>query len=402
VCINTAHCLQMEGANGISNWTIGCVEYLPMQIGGVPFSLHAHVEERTPFHLLLGCPFQHLLNCCLKDLPNGSFEVSICNLCNHSHHIYVPSRPQKSHMASSIWVISYTSYTTSPSITPYLAYQPTLTTTPPSPPAQPHVTNLAYKKVAKKVCPVPASLPKEFCNMQCIPKDPLLSLPSLPIFSPDFSPGSRLSKEQLDDLQLNWYNFLCPKSGLAWTKEEKGHFCGDYFSPVKIPVIKHIPWLYKNIPIPSSILDKVIQIFKDKYTAEVYEHSDASYCSCFFCVKKKSGALHLVHNLQPLNAVTICNSGVPPLANQLIEAMAGHSCYSMLDLFVGYDYRTLDASSCDLTTIQSPIGALRLTALPSVAAAPAEFQLEPEPRSAKHRAEPSHVYSSCTFRPAQK
>jgi hypothetical protein len=81
-------------------------------------------------------------------------------------------------------------------------------------------------------------------------------------------------------------------------------------------------------------------------------------------VKKKSGALQLVHNLQPLNAVTICNSGVPLIADQIIEAMAGQACYTMLDLFVGYDHRTLNVLSRDLTTIQSPIGTVRLTCLP--------------------------------------
>ena len=44
--------------------------------------------------------------------------------------------------------------------------------------------------------------------------------------------------------------------------------------------------------------------------------------------------------------------------------MAGRTCYSMLDLFIGYDHRTLDESSRDLTTVQSPVGALRLTSLP--------------------------------------
>jgi hypothetical protein len=44
--------------------------------------------------------------------------------------------------------------------------------------------------------------------------------------------------------------------------------------------------------------------------------------------------------------------------------MAGWACYSMLDLFVGYDHHTLDVASHDLTTIQSPIGAMRLTCLP--------------------------------------
>jgi hypothetical protein len=96
----------------------------------------------------------------------------------------------------------------------------------------------------------------------------------------------------------------------------------------------------------------------------LYEHSNASYQSHWFCVKKKSGALRLVHNLQPLNAVTIRNSGIPPLADQVIEAMAGHACYSMLDLFIGYDHCTLDIASHDLTSIQSPISVVRLTCLP--------------------------------------
>ena len=194
---------------------------------------------------------------------------------------------------------------------------------------------------------------------------------------PNFTPGSCLTQERLDDLQLNQYDFLWPEelkllqhvlklneSGLAWTEAEKGRFREDYFSPVKIPVVEHVPWAQRNIPIPSGIVDEVIQIFKDKFAARVYEHSDASYRSRWFCVKKKSGTLRLVHDLQPLNAVTIRNSGVPPLAEQLIEAMAGQACYSMLDLFVGYDHRTLDVASHDLTTIQSPIGAVRLTCLP--------------------------------------
>jgi hypothetical protein len=96
----------------------------------------------------------------------------------------------------------------------------------------------------------------------------------------------------------------------------------------------------------------------------IYEYSDALYRSRWFTVPKKSGALHLVHDLQPLNAVTICNSGITPITEQVIEAMARRACYSMLDLFVRYDHCTLDVASRDLTTIQSPIGAVRLTCLP--------------------------------------
>jgi hypothetical protein len=93
-------------------------------------------------------------------------------------------------------------------------------------------------------------------------------------------------------LELNRFDFLWPEElkllqyvlqlnelGLAWTEEEKGRFRDDYFSPVKIPVIEHVPWIHKNIPIPYGILDDVIQIFKDKLAAGVYEPSDASYRS---------------------------------------------------------------------------------------------------------------------------
>ena len=214
-----------------------------------------------------------------------------------------------------------------------LAYQPSVISAPIS---HHQEAALAYKKVANKVRPVPASLPEDFRNVRCFPEDPLLTLPSLPTSPPDFVPGLRLTEERLAALDLNGSDFLWPEelkllqhilllneSGLAWTEDEKGRFHDDYFTPVKIPTIEHVPWIHKNIPIPYGILDDVIQIFKDKLAAGVYEPSDTSYRSRFFCVKKKNGSLRLVHDLQPLNAVTIHNSGVPPLTDQIIESMAG-------------------------------------------------------------------------------
>jgi hypothetical protein len=137
---------------------------------------------------------------------------------------------------------------------------------------------------------VPASLLEDFCNMRHIPEDPLLSLVPLPTSPPDFIPGKCLMCEQLEDLNLNTYGFLWADElkllehillihefGLAWTEEEKGCFCNDYFLPVKIPIIEHVPWVHKNILIPSGILNNIIQIFKDKFAAGVYEHSDTSY-----------------------------------------------------------------------------------------------------------------------------
>ena len=167
-------------------------------------------------------------------------------------------------------------------------------------------------------------------------KNPLLTLPTLSAHPPKFSSGLHLTIEWLEDLKLNCYNFLWPEevklltyilklneSGLAWTEAKKGRFCNDYFGLIKILVIKHIPWVHKNILVPSGILNEVIQTFKDKLTARVYKRSNASYCSHWFCIKKKTSMLHLMHNLQPLNAVAIQNARVPPLVNQLIKGMAG-------------------------------------------------------------------------------
>lgn len=94
-----------------------------------------------------------------------------------------------------------------------------------------------------------------------------------------------------------------------------------------------------------TILDYIIDLFKKKIAASIYEPSDTLYRSCWFCVKKKNGSLQIVHDLQPLNAITIHNAAVPPFVDQFVEGMAAHACYSMLDLFVGSDHHTLDISS---------------------------------------------------------
>jgi len=60
--------------NSTTNWTLGCAENLSMQVGNVPFHLHAHVVECAPFRLLLEMPFQHQLLCCLDSLPNGTVD----------------------------------------------------------------------------------------------------------------------------------------------------------------------------------------------------------------------------------------------------------------------------------------------------------------------------------------
>jgi hypothetical protein len=72
----------MEGANGITNWTLGCAEYLSIQVRSVLLKVHAHIVEKASFHLLLSHPFQHVTLCCLENLPSGKVKVSIRDPAN--------------------------------------------------------------------------------------------------------------------------------------------------------------------------------------------------------------------------------------------------------------------------------------------------------------------------------
>jgi hypothetical protein len=236
-----------------------------------------------------------------------------------------------------------------------------------------------YKPVALKVRPVETELPSRFRIIRDIKGDPLENIPELPMHPQDFQPTGRYTqerKEQFDkvhegdfllpDEKKLMHQFMCLQNEVfAWNDLERGHFCEDFFLPIEIPTIPHKPWAQRNIPIPPGIYDEVCRIIKRKIDAGVYEPSNSSYRSKWFCVAKKDGkSLRIVHSLEPLNKVTIKHAGVTPFTDQIGEHFAGRACGGMLDLYVGYDERGLAPESRDLTTFQSPFGVLRLVTLP--------------------------------------
>ena len=124
-------------------------------------------------------------------------------------------------------------------------------------------------------------------------------------------------------------------------------------------MIPHKPWVQQNIPIPPGLYNKLCKLVKQKLNAGVFEPSNLSYWSRWFCVVKKNGKLlHIVQSLEPLNQVTITHSGVPSFTEQLAKQFAGCICNSMLDLYIGYDKQALALSSHNLTTFQTPYSAL--------------------------------------------
>ena len=222
-------------------------------------------------------------------------------------------------------------------------------------------------------------LPERFRIVRQIIGDPLASLPILPTNPSPFQPSGRYTLERklfIDSVHTG--DFLWPaerdllhqfmiihQTAFAWNDDQRGHFREDFFPAVEMPTIPHKPWVVKNIPIPPGIYDSVCKVLQRKIEAGVFELSNSSYRSRWFCVVKKDGSsLRMVQSLEPLNAVTIAHSGVPPFTEQVVEQFAGRACGGMLDLYVGYDERALSERSRDFTTFQTPFGALRLTTLP--------------------------------------
>jgi hypothetical protein len=112
-------------------------------------------------------------------------------------------------------------------------------------------------------------------------------------------------------------------------------------------------------------MDKVSKLLQEQFESRKYEQLTSSYHSAIFAVEKKSGLLCLVHDLQPLNAVTIRNARLLPRIDEMIEQFTGHTCYCICDLKSSYYSYLLAKKSRDLTTFHGyALGPLRLTQLP--------------------------------------
>ena len=245
----------------------------------------------------------------------------------------------------------------------------------------------AYKTVDKKVRPIQHIIPESARVHRQFPEDPLATLPPLTRKPPKFTPTIKLTIERLQQMNLN-DGFLWPEEEklfahiyklnertLAFEEQDRGTLRDDYFSPYIIPTVEHEPWADRPMPIPPGQRDQVIKLLQEKIKAGVYETSESSYRSRWFCVLKKNGKLRIVHDLQKLNAVTIRDAGIPPNLDSFVEPFAGRQCYTVFDLFWGFDARKLHPDSRHLTSFESPLGLLRITSLPmGFTNSPSEFQ----------------------------
>ena len=103
----------------------------------------------------------------------------------------------------------------------------------------------AYKRVDRRVKPVPGVFPEDARVERRFPEDPLLSLPPLSPHPPEFTSGERLTVERLEEMKINPDGFLWPEEeklfahilklneqALAFQESHRGTFREDYFTPI--------------------------------------------------------------------------------------------------------------------------------------------------------------------------
>ncbi len=124
---------------------------------------------------------------------------------------------------------------------------------------------------------------------------------------------------------------------IAFTDLECGTFSQKYYPDYVIRTIPHQLWQQKPIRLLQSRCEEVIRIMKEQMSSGKYEPSSASYHLTFFAVEKKGGDLRVIHNLQPLNAVTMQDATLPPHVDNMIESFSSQAIYGLFDLKSSYD-----------------------------------------------------------------
>ncbi|EKM81912.1 hypothetical protein AGABI1DRAFT_90243 [Agaricus bisporus var. burnettii JB137-S8] len=268
--------LKLETANGGKEELEGCIEFLGITVEGVPTYAHAFVVKLAPYRLLLGRPWQSSVKLQKVEKSGGEVEVVVTDPRDAGRQVVVPTKERAEEKVRrgmmvlgredlEEWGIKGKEDTlTEHILASSYAYNPSA-----------HC--LTYKSVANKICPVPGTMPDDCRIIRRFPENPLDSVPIILPYSTPFQPGKRLTEERVKDLGIFTNKSLLPEErklivqvllanemGLAWDKTEKGRFCDEYFSPVKIPVTDHVPWARKSLPIPPGIREKVMALIKQK------------------------------------------------------------------------------------------------------------------------------------------
>ena len=237
------------------------------------------------------------------------------------------------------------------------------------------IVRTLYKRKGKKV--LPANVPLEGgappgggINGDTVKEDSG--------FKPTWVPrGSRLTPERLAKMRIgNGYLSEVEKQlfvdvlfdyegAVAFEDSEMGLLNPAIEPPIHINTVPHVPWQQQNIRFPKVMQEAIAEMVKDKFRAGILEFSQGPYRSRYFLVEKHvKGTYRFINDVQPLNRITIRESGLPPSVDEFSEDFAGYPITSAIDYYSGYFQVPLAMESRDLTAFMTDLGLMRITRLP--------------------------------------
>lgn len=239
----------------------------------------------------------------------------------------------------------------------------------------------AYKPVANRRKPIPMAIRNVAPQKVEYKPIPRIVLPPFPTHPPSLSQfpySTRLTKERLDliitnipekflssdELHLLLWVLSENENAVAFDEIERGTFKQEFFPDYIMETVEHTPWRYPAMKLPEIVKREMTQMLIQQKLAGNLEDTRGSYRSRIFAVKKHSGGLRIVHDLQPLNEVSVADASLPPNIGDFAESFVGYSCMGTFDLLSGFYQRVLAESSRALTACNTPIGNLQLKRLP--------------------------------------
>ena len=155
----------------------------------------------------------------------------------------------------------------------------------------------------------------------------------------------KLVEIEIQKYHILTYILCINEHSIAFAEGERGTFHRSYFNYI-IPTIKHKPWTVRTFKLAGGHHNELLELLREKINTGVYKPAYTAYRSNWFYVKKKNDSkLCIVHDLQKLNSVTLHDAAVPPIIEEFIEAYAGRSVYTVLDMYWGFHAHTLDIHS---------------------------------------------------------
>nr|XP_022307941.1 uncharacterized protein LOC111113940 [Crassostrea virginica] len=170
------------------------------------------------------------------------------------------------------------------------------------------------------------------------------------------------NKEQLLALLNRYADVLQDKPGTTDVLEHDIRTVSD--KPVHV----------KNRQIPYSLEETVNKEVNDMLQMNIIEHSDSPYCSPVVIVPKKDGTNRFCIDFRLLSNQTVFDSEPMPDANEMFSKLAGHRCFSKIDLSKGYWQVKLTDTSRPKTAFRTGKGLFQFMVMPfGLVTAPVTF-----------------------------